>query len=113
MVGWVVAGVMVLAGFSPVSIAAYFANRFAPQVAYAAGKAIDYGEAVTGFDFDDRVETAAQLAIEKKLQAIKPDAALVARIDVLEAQLREQLGIGPAQVISLSKSSVHPDKPSA
>lgn len=113
MTGLVVAGVMVLAGFSPVSIAAYFANRFAPVVAQGAGMAIDEFEKLTGVDIDDRVETAAQLAIEKKLGQIKPDTELIARIDILEAQLRAALGMGPAegQVISIPKSSAHPEPP--
>jgi hypothetical protein len=117
MVGLVAAGFMVLAGFNPVDIAAHIGKRYAHEASMLSGELINVLEKLTGIDFDDRAETAVQLAVEKKLEKLPTNAELAERFEILQSQIQNFLGIGPTaeggQVIPISqpKSSVHPEPP--
>lgn len=113
MVLLMVFGGLVLAGFSPVDIAAHFGKKYAHETSQAVGKLIDIIEAKTGVDIDDRAETAVQLAVEKELQKLPTNAELAEQFEILKSQIQGMFGMGPTegQVLSIPKSSTHPTPP--
>ncbi|MBZ0315075.1 MAG: hypothetical protein K8L91_01560 [Anaerolineae bacterium] len=92
MIGLVASGLMIIAGFSPAKIAAYFGQKYSHEAAQVAGKGIDLFEAISKIDIDDRVETAAQLALERKLAGLKLDPETVDRMQSLVNRLEAMLG---------------------
>lgn len=91
MVGLVASGLMVIAGFNPIGIAAYFGKKYSHEAGQLAGEAINLGEKLSGLDIDDQVETAIRLFLENKLKELrvdpKIDAQLQSTINRLEALL--------------------------
>lgn len=92
LIGLVAAGLAVLGGVKPFAAAAYFGKKYSHEAAQLAGKGIDLFESATKIDIDDRVETAAQLAIEKKLASLKIDPAISDRLQNIENKLEALLG---------------------
>lgn len=117
MISLVSVGFVVLAGFKPLDIAAYFANRYSHQAGMVAAEGINILEKLAKIDIDDRVETAITLEIEKRLAKLPANPELIREFELWKSQIQTMLGIGPTaeggQVIPISqpKSSAHPEPP--